>query len=82
MRVEMAIAVDRRSDADVFVAVTEDRLVTAVPRGENQGRTLSHHTVVRSLTTVGSIPSDQGTFQAHRLGAPQTSVEVGRYSNP
>ena len=64
VHVEMALAVGRRNDVDVFVAVTEDRLVTAVPRGENQGRTLNHHAVVRSLTTVGSIPGDQGTFQA------------------
>lgn len=63
VRVEMASAMDRRNRADVVVAVTEDRLVTAVRRGENGGRTLHHHAVVRSLTTVGTIAGDQETFK-------------------
>ena len=41
--------------AQVLVAVVEDGLVSHVTRGENEGRTLSHTAVVRSLTGVGSI---------------------------
>lgn len=41
--------------AQVLVAVVEDGLVSHVTKGENEGRTLSHTAVVRSLTGVGSI---------------------------
>ena len=39
--------------ADVYVAVTEDRLTTRVTSGENHGRTLTHTAVVRSLSVAG-----------------------------
>ena len=39
--------------ADVFVAITEDRLRSDVTRGENRGRTLTHAAVVRTLFTAG-----------------------------
>jgi hypothetical protein len=48
--------------ADVLVAVTEDHLMTDVRRGENQGRTLKHDAVVRSLTTVGALRAQAHTF--------------------
>jgi hypothetical protein len=51
-----------RDTADVFVAVTEDNLVTDVRRGENRGRTLKHSAVVRSLTTVGAMRASEHTF--------------------
>jgi hypothetical protein len=40
---------------DVFVAVTEDALTSAVRRGENAGRTLAHAAVVRSLERSGAL---------------------------
>jgi hypothetical protein len=40
---------------DVLVALTEDDLATAVRRGENSGRTLSHVAVVRKLQTLGTL---------------------------
>ena len=43
--------------ADLVVAVTEDRLVTDVRRGENRGRLLKHSAVVRSLTTAATFPA-------------------------
>src|SRR3954462_14961962 len=41
-------------DAHVILAVVEDGLSNKVLRGENQGRTLSHAAVVRSLHAVGT----------------------------
>ncbi len=43
-----------RGRADVMVAITQDRLVDDVSRGENRGRRLAHSAVVRSLTAIGS----------------------------
>ncbi|MGZ6142959.1 MAG: DUF1223 domain-containing protein [Myxococcales bacterium] len=37
--------------------MVEDGLVSHVQHGENEGRTLPHTAVVRSLTTVASIPA-------------------------
>ncbi|MFL5432956.1 MAG: DUF1223 domain-containing protein [Myxococcales bacterium] len=42
------------ADARVLLAVVEDGLSSKVLRGENQGRTLSHAAVVRSLHAVGT----------------------------
>lgn len=41
--------------ADVMLAVTEDRLVSDVERGENRGRRLTHSAVVRVLTAVDTL---------------------------
>jgi hypothetical protein len=41
--------------AQVLLAVVEDGLVSKVLHGENEGRTLAHSAVVRSLKSVGSI---------------------------
>jgi hypothetical protein len=50
--------------ADVYVAVTEDGLVTKVASGENGGRTLAHTAVVRSLQKLDAAPRDQPAFSA------------------
>lgn len=47
-----------QTDADIFVAVTEDNLVSRVTAGENRGATLSHNHVVRTL--LGPFPLDAG----------------------
>jgi hypothetical protein len=39
------------SDTDVLIAVVQDRGRTAVPAGENAGRTLDHTSIVRTLAT-------------------------------
>jgi hypothetical protein len=49
-----------KQPADVLVAVIEDGLSTAVERGENAGRTLTHSAVVRRLDTIGRIEPDSG----------------------
>ena len=46
--------------SDIFLAVTESRLVSTVPAGENAGRVLRHGPVVRSFGVLGSI--DQRPF--------------------
>lgn len=40
---------------DVFLAVTEDNLVTEVQRGENAGHSLRHAAVVRSFGVIGNM---------------------------
>jgi len=56
-RVSIAVtdATDGASAADVWLAVTEDGLSTAVPRGENAGATLAHGPVVRWLDRVQAL---------------------------
>jgi hypothetical protein len=59
LHVERAANAAPKEPADVTVAITEDRLVTEVHRGENRGRTLRHTAVVRSLMAVGALtPAD------------------------
>ena len=53
--VEVAPQVERKSTANILVAVVEDGLATKVERGENRNRTLPHSAVVRSLTAIGSL---------------------------
>ena len=48
--------------AQVLLAVVEDGLVSKVLRGENEGRTLPHTAVVRSLRGVGSIASSASAW--------------------
>ena len=48
--------------ADVIIAITQDRLVDEVARGENRGRQLAHSAVVRSLTAIGSVAGPGSAF--------------------
>jgi hypothetical protein len=41
--------------ADLFLAVTESNIETAVPQGENAGRRLRHAPVVRTITSLGQL---------------------------
>jgi hypothetical protein len=47
-------------NVDVFLAITETNLETAVGGGENSGRRLRHVGVVRSLSSVGHFDSRKG----------------------
>ncbi len=51
------------SAANVFLAVAEDNLSTAVKNGENGGRTLNHASVVRELKTIGAIAAKDNGFE-------------------
>ncbi len=62
VQLETPDALVRHEAADVLLVVTEDRLVTQVRKGENGGRTLAHSAVVRSLMTIGALPSGSRTF--------------------
>ena len=50
--------------AQVLLVVVEDGLVSKVLRGENEGRTLPHTAVVRSLKGVGSIARSAAAWEA------------------
>jgi hypothetical protein len=49
--------------ADVFVAITEDRLRSDVTRGENHGRTLTHTAVVRRLDVIGTATGSAASLE-------------------
>jgi hypothetical protein len=51
--------------ADVMLALTEDGLSSIVTRGENGGRRLTHDAVVRQLSVIGRIDTEErGSFSA------------------
>lgn len=49
--------------ATVFLAVTESNDISSVKGGENDGVTLNHSAVVRSLSTLGLVEKDANSFQ-------------------
>jgi hypothetical protein len=49
---------DRLPDADVFVALAEDGLISNVAAGENAGRRLVHAAVSRYLEKIGQVKQD------------------------
>jgi hypothetical protein len=48
--------------SSVNVAIAEDNISVDVKRGENGGRKLEHDSVVRELKSIGSITSEQKSF--------------------
>lgn len=61
-------------DMEVLLAITESGLQSSVSRGENAGRKLGHTAVVRKLTVIGEVSSQEGgTFTA----APSVMIEKG-----
>ncbi len=73
----LAIAISDLAEAtepaDVWLAITEDGLTTAVPRGENAGATLVHGPIVRSLDRVMEIAA--GTHGVVRVGEVEGAVK-------
>jgi hypothetical protein len=56
-----------REPADVWLAVTEQGLQTAVKAGENAGKDVQHAAVVRSFHKIGSLSTkDSSTFDVHQ----------------
>jgi hypothetical protein len=45
-----------KEPSDVWLAVTEEGLETAVKAGENAGKNLQHAAIVRSLHKIGAVP--------------------------
>lgn len=56
------LPIDRATESDVKLAITEDDLESDVARGENAGRKLTHVAVVRSLQSIGAISKNENTF--------------------
>jgi hypothetical protein len=52
-----------RENSYVWLAVAEDNLKTAVGRGENRDKTLSHTSVVREMKLIGEINPTDKTFE-------------------
>ena len=53
-------------DCEIWMAVTESRIESAVGAGENSGLTLRHSSVVRSLVMLGRAqPGDPVTYTMH-----------------
>jgi hypothetical protein len=50
------------ADADVFLAVTETGLHSAVTAGENSGKALQHAAVLRRMDKIGAIRARSNTF--------------------
>jgi len=56
VRIGNATGIPDREPADVWMAVTEDGLETAVKAGENAGKNLQHAAILRSLHKIGVVP--------------------------
>jgi hypothetical protein len=67
LAIEVKGLAGRTDPADVYLAITEDDLVSNVTRGENQGRRLAHVAVVRRLTRIGRVTGPH-PFAARPLG--------------
>jgi hypothetical protein len=51
------------SDAELLVALTQNAVRVAVPRGENAGKTLEHTAVTRQLVVAGPAPPAGATLK-------------------
>jgi len=51
-----------RVEAEVLVALTEEGLATAVPRGENAGVTVVHAPIARSMEKIGTFNAVENIF--------------------
>jgi hypothetical protein len=60
-------------EADVLIALTEDRISTDVPRGENAGRHLVHSAVMRLGVRVGEVKPPATAFS----GSATLSTQPG-----
>jgi|SRR5580765_147854 len=54
------------TDATVYLAVAENGLSTKVGGGENTGKALQHSSVVRNLTTIGSIKGRENSLNVEK----------------
>jgi len=61
--------VDRGDEAEVILALTEDKLSSNVTRGENSGRNLAHTAVVREMRALGRVDPATKTFDSEKTMA-------------
>jgi hypothetical protein len=76
LRVSVAGAVE---GADIVLVVSEDRVATDVPRGENAGRRLEHTNVVRDLLRIGRADG-AGRFEGSPALAPGPASKAGAHA--
>jgi hypothetical protein len=62
-------------DATLWLAVMAPKVEVAVRRGENQGKTLAYHNVVRELTPVGMWSGKATTVRLERHAVMQPGTE-------
>lgn len=62
VRIENVPEITKGDEAEVVLAISESGLHSAVARGENSGRRLSHTAVARRLAIIGSINAEQSAF--------------------
>jgi hypothetical protein len=58
--------VDQGDVAEVILALTEDKLLSNVTRGENSGRKLAHTAVVREMRALGRVDPATKTFDSEK----------------
>jgi hypothetical protein len=54
-------------NASVFLALSEDNLISNVKRGENSGKTLEHASVARELKSIGNINAQDKSFETETV---------------
>jgi hypothetical protein len=74
--VSLAIPPLRKGKAEVWVAVADERDRSSVNRGENNGRTLDHVAVVRSLAKIAILSKSEGLEKTVRLHLGPSSSRV------
>jgi hypothetical protein len=58
--------VNRGDEAEVILALTQDKLSSNVTRGENSGRKLAHAAVVREMRALGRVDPATKTFDSEK----------------
>lgn len=61
-------AVNGAKGASVYLALFDRRHTTAIPRGENEGKTLTNHHVVRDWKKLGQLDSEKAEFAITAAG--------------
>ena len=73
--IDVTVAVDGQSrNADLYIAVTENNLVSRVSAGENKGAVLKHDHVVRELIGPMALPPD--TERSAAAGIFKQTIKV------
>lgn len=67
----------KKEKAEVFLALTEDKLTSDVSRGENAGRVLTHSAVVRQLVSLGQFEAGQPDFTREETVPLSTAWKKG-----
>jgi hypothetical protein len=70
-----ALPVGAASDAELIVALTQNAVRVAVPRGENGGKTLEHTAVTRKLLVAGKVPGPGAALAASLQVPPGLSAK-------